>query len=167
MPLTAPNLKQISAIGGFDYTTKAAVPLQSFLGKVANSTMYVSNQVAGPEMTPAGTDVTHYVFVADAPCTVTAAKIVQGGTPTVAPAAAPNDLKVEVKNGATVVATKTYNNVTLLPAAGTFSALTLSGTAANLDLAAGDVLSLVVTQNGLCELNPSSLTLVVSMIPKA
>jgi len=174
MPITAPSLKQISAIGGFDYTSKAAVPMKTFVDAVSaqstvldNGRIYVSNNVAASFLTPADADKTNYPLVAGAAATVVGASIILDGTPTAAPGASPNDCVIAVKKGATVIATKTYNNTTALPAAGVASALTLSATPANLDLAAGDVVSVSVTQNGTCHISPSSVQFVIAMIPKA
>lgn len=171
MAITAPSLKQISAIGGFDYTSKASVPMKTFVDAVAaasvvsdNVRTYITDTVPSA-LLGAGADKTDYPAVIDAAATVTAVKVILDGTPTVQPGLAPNDLVLSLKKGATVIATRTYTAA--LPAAGTASALTLSGTPANLDLAAGDVLAFEVVQNGTCHIAPSSLQLVVAMVPKA
>lgn len=171
MPITAPSLKQISAIGGFDYTSKAAVPMKTFVDAVSAQSVAVDNvrtyitDTVPAALLGAGADKTDYPAVIDAAATVTAVKVILDGVPGQQPAANPNDLVLTLKKGATVIATRTYTAA--MPAAGVASALTLSGTPANLDLAAGDVLAFEVTQNGACALSPASLQLVVAMVPKA
>lgn len=178
MAITAPSLKQIAAIGGFDYSSKASQPMKDFCDgvasqaltassyQIANNRIYDSGTLAGASLTAAST-YNSYFFVADAACTVTSAKIVFSGTPSVQPAASPNDCVFTVfKNGATVVGTKTYTGN--VAAAGTWVALTLSGTPANLNLAAGDTLTFAVTQNGTCRIGTGSgVTAMVAMVPKA
>lgn len=179
MAITAPSLKQISAIGGFDYSSKASQPMKTFCDavqaealtatsyQIANAREYSSTMIPGGALSVAGSTVASYSFSADAAATVVGAKIVFTGTPDVQPAASPNDLVLTVyKNGATVVATKTY--AVNVPAAGTWAALTLSGTAANKQLAAGDTLTCEVKMNGLCQLgNGSGVNFQVAMVPKA
>lgn len=72
------------------------------------------------------------------------------GVATQAPVATPgDDIVVQLKSGATVVAEKTYAaGGTALPAAGVFDALTLSVAPGAVDLAAGASLHLLITQNG-------------------
>lgn len=177
MAIVAPSLRQISAVGGFDYTSKAAQPLKDFCDSVqtdaitatsyqiANARQYVHSAFAGQALT-AATTYTNYALVADAAATVVSAKIVFTGVPSTQPTVG-NAVDLTVyKNGATVVASKSYTvNV---DAAGTWVALTLSGTAANLNLAAGDTLSCVVVQNGTARLGTASgVNFLVAMVPKA
>lgn len=134
-------------------------------GKQDHARQYTGATVAGAALTGGGT-YTAYFHRADAAETVTAAHIVCTGTPSTQPAASPNDLVINVKKGATVVATKTY--ATNMPAAGTWDALTLSGTPADLDLASGDSLTLEIVQNGTARLGPlSGLNLQIAAISKA
>jgi hypothetical protein len=177
MAITAPSLKQISAIGGFSYTTKAAQPLKDFCDgvqtdaitatsyQIANARQYAQSTFAGAALTGAAT-YTNYPFVADAAATVVSAKVVFTGTPSTQPTVG-NDVVLTVyKNGATVVATKTYSGN--VDAAGTWVALTLSGTAANKQLAAGDTLTCVVVQSGTARLGTASgVNFLVAMAPKA
>jgi len=153
--------------------TNHAVATAAFAGfqsatdksKQDNTRLYHQQSIPGAAL-GAGVDNTSYFHIAAAPETITSAKIVMSGTPTAQPAANPNDLVVEVYKNATLVASQTY--VAAMPAAGTYDALVLSGVAGALDLAANDVLSLVITQNGTCALGPASgLSLVVSAVPKA
>jgi hypothetical protein len=178
MAITAPSLRQISAIGGFSYTTKAAQPLKDFCDNVqtdaitatsyqiANARQYAPSTFASASLNAAAT-YTNYPFVANAAATVVSAKVVFTGTPSVQPGVAPNDLVLTVyKNGATVVATKTYTAA--VDAAGTWVALTLSGTAANLNLAANDTLTYEVKQNGTTRVGTASgINFLVAMVPKA
>jgi len=89
-----------------------------------------------------------------APCagTVVGAYITPTAPPTVAPAANPDDLVVAVyKSGGGTVATKTYNDVTTLPAAGVFDSLGALD-ATHKVLAAGDTLGYSCAAANLCDL---------------
>ena len=177
MAIVAPSLRQISAIGGFDYTSKAAQPMKDFCDgvasqaltassyQIANARQYAQSTFASAALT-AATTYTNYSFVADAAATVVSAKIVFTGVPSTQPTVG-NAVDLTVfKNGSTVVAAKSYTvNV---DAAGTWVALTLSGTAANLQLAAGDRLTFVVVQSGTARLGTGSgVNFLVAMTPKA
>lgn len=181
MAITAPSLKQISAIGGFDYSSKASQPMKTFCDavqaealtassyQIANNREYVQSVFASASLATAGTTVLSYTFSAQAAATVTAAQFTFSGTPSVAPAAAPNDCVLTVyKNGATVVATTT---LVATSAAGTWVAMTLSGTLANKQLAAGDTLTCEVKMNNLCKLGAtpggSGVNFQITMVPKA
>ena len=113
-----------------------------------------SNVTAAAALNVAGATVTNIAAVPAVPVTITGARVVVAADPAVAPGASPNDLVFKVlKNGSTLVASKTFNNVTALPTAGTSFALTLSSTAADLALAAGDTLSCQIVMNGTTKLN--------------
>jgi len=177
MAITAPSLKQISAIGGFSYTTKAAQPLKDFCDNVqtdaitassyqiANARQYAQSTFAAAALT-AATTYTNYSFIADSAATVVSAKIVFTGVPSTQPTVG-NAVDLTVfKNGSTVVATKSYTGNA--DAAGTWVALTLSGTAADKQLAAGDRLTFVIVQNGTARLGTGSgVNFLVAMTPKA
>jgi hypothetical protein len=141
----------------------AAITATSY--QIANARQYAPSTFAAAGLT-AATTYTNYPFVADAAATVVSAKIVFTGTPSTQPTVG-NDVVLTVfKNGATVVATKTYSGN--VDAAGTWVALTLSGTLANKQLAAGDTLSCVVVQNGTARIGTASgVNFLVAMTPKA
>lgn len=79
---------------------------------------------------------------------------------------ADNTCVVALKNGATVIATKTFNAVTTFPASGAASTLTLSGTAAELVVDAGEFLSVAVT-NGATADPPATVLQVVGILEVA
>ena len=97
-----------------------------------------------PAVGTAGNDADTPVFVAPFDCTVTAVTYVPAATIT---GAATNNRTLNLRNkaqdgtGTVVVATLNFGNGTNA-AAFDEKAITLSGTAANLDLVAGDVLAL-------------------------
>lgn len=95
----------------------------------------------------AGTVKQRALGFAVAPGTVTSVKWMSEGTATSAPAAAPNNMLVEVLKGATVVASKTYT-APVTPY--TWDALTLSAVAGATTVAANDALLFRITQNGTC-----------------
>lgn len=177
MAITAPSLKQISAIGGFDYSSKAAKPMKDFCDavqaeavtttsyQIANARQYAQSTFASAALT-AATTYTNYSFVADAAATVVSAKIVFTGVPSTQPTVG-NSVDLTVfKNGATQVATKSYTGNA--DAAGTWVSLTLSGTAADKQLAAGDRLTFVIVQSGTARLGTGSgVNFLVAMTPKA
>lgn len=131
---------------------------------VANARAYLASSFAGVALNSAAT-FTNYMHVADVAETVTMCKVVCTGTPSTQPTAG-NAVTVSVKKGATVVATKVYE--VNMPAAGTWDALDLSSTPANLDLAAGDALTFEVIQAGTARLGTASgIVLQVATKPAA
>lgn len=90
--------------------------------------------------------------VAPVASTVTRVSLVLSAAPSVAPSTGNTVVISVLKNGSTTVATKTYNSTVALPGANTEGTLTLSGTAADLALAAGDSLSCQIVVNGTARL---------------
>lgn len=117
-----------------------------------------------PAQGTAGSTDTNAVFVADKAMTVTGVKWVPSAAVT---GAATNNFALQLINkGATgagttgVTTAKTYDNA-VNSAANVAEALTLSSTAADLNLAAGDVLAFVRTINGTGLASPKGLLEIV------
>lgn len=116
-----------------------------------------------PGQATAGTADTWPVFLADRPVTITGVSWVPAAAVT---GAATNNFAIAAQNRGTAGAGTTAVTATKTYASGTDSvahdaeALTLSTTAADLNLAAGEVLSLVRTVNGTGIAQPDGLVVV-------
>lgn len=93
-----------------------------------------------------------YVVPAGKKLVLQSASVISQGSP--AGVDATNTCVVDVKDGSTAVATKTFNNTVAFPAAGTAAALTMSAEAV---FTAGDIVTYAVTNGATA--NPPAFTL--------
>ena len=141
-------------------TTVAGLQSAADKTKQNNTLLFFNGALSALDMAGGGGPVTKYRAMGFAPAagTVTAIKWLSEGAASVAPAANPNDLVVEVYKGVTLIGNKTY--VAAVPP-NAWDALTLSVVPGALTLAAADAISIKIVQGGNCDMDTSAVFQVV------